>query len=241
MPELPEVEIVVRQLRSRLRGRTIRRVEICDPKIKLTGKLSGGRITRIYRRAKFIIFDLTGKRHLLIHLRMTGWFEFVRPVRYRFALHAGQHSAYFTDSRRFGTVELLTTTELAGKLADLGPEAFRFDANRLQQTSRPIKVALLDQSLIAGVGNLYASEALWRARINPRRSARRLSPAECRRLQRALVAALRKGIGYGPRIFEVQEFYAYASEGKPCRRCRTPIQRIVLAQRSTFFCPRCQA
>ena len=241
MPELPEVEIIVRQLRPRLRGQTIRRVEICDPKIKLTGNLRGRRITRIYRRAKFIIFDLTGQRHLLIHLRMTGWFAFARPGRYRFAVHAGQHSAYFTDSRRFGTVELLTAPELAGKLADLGPEAFRFDANRLQQTSRPIKVALLDQSLIAGVGNLYASEALWRARINPHRAAHRLSPAECRRLQRALVAALRKGIGYGPRIFAVQEFYAYGSEGKPCRRCRTPIRRIVLAQRSTFFCPRCQA
>ena len=231
---------MVRQLRPRLRGRTIRRVEVCDPKIKLNGNLTGCRINRIHRRAKFIILDLAGHRHLLIHLRMTGWFQFVQPARYRLAIHAGKHSAYFTDSRRFGTVELLTTEELAGKLAGLGPEAFRFDPKLFLQTARPIKVALLDQSLIAGVGNLYASEALWRARINPRRLTRRLLPAEWRRLQRSLVAALRKGLAYGPRIFDVQEFYAYDRAGKPCRRCRTPIRRIVLAQRSTFFCPKCQ-
>lgn len=240
MPELPEVEIVVRQLCPRLRGQIIRRVEICDPKIKLTGKLVGRRINRIYRRAKFIIFDLTGQRHLLIHLRMTGWFEYVRPARYRFAIHAGKSVAYFTDSRRFGTVELLSNEELSAKLAKLGPEPFQFDRQRLQRTTRPIKVALLDQALIAGVGNIYASEALWRARINPRRPARRLLPAEWQRLQRSLVAALRKGIGYGPRIFDVQKFFAYDRAGKPCQRCRTPISRIVMAQRSTFFCPRCQ-
>ena len=241
MPELPEVEIAVRQLRSRLHGLTIRRVEVCDSKIKLNGDLAGRRIKRIYRRAKFIIFDLTGQRHLLIHLRMTGWFEFVRPTRYRLAIHTGKSVAYFTDSRRFGTVEILSAAELTGKLAKLGPEPFQFDSDRLRSTTRPIKVALLDQSLIAGIGNIYACEALWRARINPRRSACRLLPSDCRRLQRSLVAALRKGLGYGPRIFDVQEFFAYDRAGKPCRRCRTPIRSIVLAQRSTFFCPRCQA
>ncbi len=240
MPELPEVEIVVRQLRPRLCGRIIRHVEVCDPKIKLTGQLVGDRIKKIHRRAKFIIFDLTGHRHLLIHLRMTGWFEFVRPERYRLAIHAGKSAAYFTDSRRFGTVELLSTRELTCKLTKLGPEPFQFDGHRLQQTTRPIKVALLDQSLIAGIGNIYASESLWRARINPQRPSRRLRPAEWRRLQRSLVAALRKGISYGPRIFDVQEFFAYDRTGKPCRRCRTPIRRIVLAQRATFFCPHCQ-
>ena len=242
MPELPEVEIVVRQLRARLRGLTIRRIEICDSKIKLDGNLANRRVNRIHRRAKFIIFDLTGQRHLLIHLRMTGWFTYVRPARYRFAIHAGSKVvAYFTDSRRFGTVELLSNKDLTGKLAKLGPEPFQFNSHRLQRTARPIKVALLDQSLIAGVGNIYASEALWRARINPRRPARRLLPEELQRLQRSLAAALRKGIGYGPRIFDVQEFFAYDRAGKPCRRCRTPLRRIVLAQRSTFFCPRCQA
>ena len=241
MPELPEVEIVVRQLRPRLGSRLIRRVEICDPKIKLHRKLTGARIRRIHRRAKFIIFDLSGQQHLIIHLRMTGWFEYVQPARYRLAIHAGSSVAYFTDSRRFGTVELLSTAELTTKLAKLGPEPFQFESQRLQCTKRPIKVALLDQSIIAGVGNIYACESLWRARLNPRRPAHRLLPAECRRLQRSLVAALRKGLGYGPRIFAVQEFFAYDRTGQPCRRCRTPIRRIRQAQRSTFFCPRCQA
>lgn len=240
MPELPEVEIVVRQLRQRLRGQTIRRVEVCDSKIQLNGKLVGRRINRVYRRAKFIVFELTGQRHLLIHLRMTGWFEYVQPARYRLAIHTGKSVAYFTDSRRFGTVELLTTEELTGKLAKLGPEPFQFDSQPLQRTKRPIKIALLDQSLIAGVGNIYASESLWRARINPRRPAHRLLPAEWQRLQRGLVAALRKGLSYGPRIYAVQKFFAYDRADKPCRRCRMPIRRIMLAQRSTFFCPHCQ-
>ncbi len=241
MPELPEVEIIVRQLRPRLHGRRIRRIEVCDPKIKLNRSLTGDRIQRVYRRAKFIIFDLTGQRHLVIHLRMTGWFEFVRPPRYRLAIHAGPAAAYFTDSRRFGTVELLSTAELTAKFAELGPEPFQFDDRRFQRTTRPIKVALLDQSLVAGVGNIYASEALWRARLNPRRPAHRLLPKEWQRLQRGLVAALRKGLGYGAQIFSVQEFFAYDRTGRPCRRCHTPIRRIVLAQRSTFFCPHCQA
>ena len=242
MPELPEVEIVVRQLRRHLRGRTLDRVEICDPKIQRLPRLTGRRIERIHRRAKLIILDLRGPLHLVIHLRMTGWFEFVRPARYRLALQAGATTAFFTDSRRFGTVELLSTAALTTKLAKLGPEPFQTDSLRLlQRTNRPIKIALLDQALVAGVGNIYASESLWRARLNPRRPAHRLKPADWRRLQRCLVAALRQGIGYGPRIFAVQKFFAYDRAGHPCRRCRTPIRRIVLAQRSTFYCPHCQA
>jgi len=240
MPELPEVEIMVRQLRPQLRGRMIRRVEVCDTKIKLNGELKGCRITAIRRRAKFIIFDLTNDRHLLVHLRMTGWFEFSRPAKYRLAIHAGKSVAYFADSRRFGVVELLTPVELTARLARLGPEPFRSDLAALKRTTRPVKVALLDQTLVAGIGNIYACESLWRARLNPRRRADRLRAEELRRLQRCVVAALRKGITYGPRIFDVQEFYAYDREGKPCRRCGTLIRRIVQAQRSTWFCPQCQ-
>jgi formamidopyrimidine-DNA glycosylase len=111
---------------------------------------------------------------------------------------------------------------------------------RLARTGRPIKVALLDQRTIAGVGNIYANEALWRARLHPRLPANRLHPAQLQRLHRGLCRALRKGIAYGPRIFAVQTFAVYDREGRPCRRCGTPIKRVVLAQRSTFFCPRCQ-
>lgn len=240
MPELPEVELMTRLLRRQLAGRTIRQVEVLDAKIRLAGRLAGLKITAVRRRAKFIIFDLSGGRHLLVHLRMTGWWEFVKPVRYRLAIQAGKVWAYFADARRFGVVEFLTTTELAGRLEGLGPEPFGGDLSGLRRTKRPVKVALLDQSLIAGVGNIYACEALWRARIDPRRRADRLREAELRRLHRAVVAALRKGIGYGERIFEVQEFFVYDRAGKKCRRCGTAVRRIVLGQRGTFFCPKCQ-
>jgi formamidopyrimidine-DNA glycosylase len=240
MPELPEVEIMVRQLRPRFCGRMIRRVEIHDPKIRLNGHLKGCRIKAIRRRAKLIIFDLSNDRHLLVHLRMTGWFEFSQPKKYRLALHAGTSSAYFADSRRFGMVELLAPAELAERLGRLGPEPFASDLATLKRTTRPVKVALLDQSLIAGIGNIYACESLWRARLNPRRRADRLRREELRRLRRGVVSALRKGINYGPRIFEVQEFYVYDRAGQPCRRCGALIRRFVQAQRSTFFCPVCQ-
>jgi len=112
--------------------------------------------------------------------------------------------------------------------------------SELQATSRPIKVALLDQRLVAGVGNIYASESLWRARINPRRRSDSLQSGELRALGRAIVASLRRAIAYGPRIFEAQQFAVYGRKGRPCRRCGTMIRRLVQSQRSTYFCPRCQ-
>jgi len=242
MPELAEVEIQSRMLSRRLRGTRIRAIEVRDPKIQLRDRLIGRTIRRIWRRAKFIIFDLTGDRHLLVHLRMTGWFEFVQPARYRLAIVTAKGAAYFADSRRFGTVAVLRGDELRRALAHLGPEplARSCDLTRLARTRRPIKVALLDQRLIAGVGNIYANEALWRARLDPRRPANRLQAKERQRLQHGIRAALRKGIAYGPQIFEVQTFTVYDRALQPCRRCGTRIRRVVLAQRSTFFCPRCQ-
>lgn len=238
MPELPEVEIITRQLDRRLAGQRVRRVEVRDAKLKVPARLAGQIIKKVRRRAKFIIFELSGGEFLLAHLRMTGWFEFNEPAKWRAAIVTGNHTtAYFEDSRRFGVLEVVSANKLAGILGRLGPEPFEhFDL----RTSRPVKVALLDQRLVAGLGNIYASESLWRARINPRRRADRLSAGELRRLRRAIGAAMRKAMAYGPRIFEVQQFYVYEREGRPCRRCRTPIRRVVQAQRSTFFCPRCQ-
>lgn len=242
MPELPEVEIMTRQLRKQLRGRQIRAVEVLDAKIKVTNDLARVTIDGVRRRAKYIIFDLSSGQHLLVHLRMTGWFEFIAPKSFRFAIHTNGVSAYFADARRFGVAELLTAALLARRLEGLGPEPLEkgFDLTNLKRTTRPIKVALLDQQLVAGVGNIYASESLWRAKINPRRAANRLKPLESRKLQQGIVAALKKGIGYGDRIFEVQAFAVYDREGKPCQRCGTAIKRITQAQRSTFFCPQCQ-
>lgn len=242
MPELPEVQILVNQLEPRLARTRIQAIEIRDPKIKLKRDVVGHRILRIWRRGKNIIFDLSGGLHLLVHLRMTGWFEFAEPKRYRVAIQTGKGTAYFEDGRRFGVMQVVTTAELQQVLAALGPDPITdgCDLSRLRKTSRPVKVALLDQQLVAGVGNIYASESLWRSRIHPRRRAEQLRPEEVRALERAIVTSMRKAIRYGPRIFEMQQFAVYERAGKPCRRCNTAIRRIVQAQRSTYFCPQCQ-
>jgi formamidopyrimidine-DNA glycosylase len=242
MPELPEVQILVNQLAPRLERARIRAVESRDPKIKLGRNLVGRRIERVHRQGKNIVFDLSGGSHLLIHLRMTGWFEFDRSNRYRAAIHTSRGTAYFEDARRLGTMQVVTPEQLDHAVEKLGPDPLvdRCDLSGLQTTSRPIKVALLDQKLVAGVGNIYASESLWRARISPRRRSGSLKSAERRALARGIVASLRRAIAYGPRIFEVQQFAVYGRKGEPCRRCGTTIRRLVQAQRSTYFCPRCQ-
>jgi formamidopyrimidine-DNA glycosylase len=242
MPELPEVQILVDQLASRFVGARIQNVDVHDPKIKLARNIAGQRIQRVWRRGKFIIFDLSGNLHLLVHLRMTGWFEFAEPKRYRAAIRTGKGTAYFEDGRRFGVMKVLTPARLREALAKLGPDPLRNggDLSRLVKTSRPVKIALLDQRLVAGVGNIYAGESLWRARINPRRRANRLKASEIRALRRGIVTAMRQAIRYGPRIFEVQRFAVYDREGESCRRCGTAIQRFVQAGRSTYWCPNCQ-
>jgi formamidopyrimidine-DNA glycosylase len=241
MPELPEVEIQVRQLRRNLRGARIRSLDVRDRKLRLPTSLRGRCIQQIWRRGKFIVFDLDDGRHLLAHLRMTGWFEFQRPARYRAAILTDQGTAYFVDSRRFGVLEAVSFRQLSEVLDTLGPDALLAgDLGRLQRTTRPVKVALLDQRLLAGVGNIYASESLWRAGIHPRRTANQLKTTELRRLRRGIITAMRRGIAYGPRIFEVQRFAVYDRAGKACRRCGALVLRIVQAQRSTFFCPGCQ-
>jgi len=242
MPELPEVQILVNQLAPRLERARIRAVESRDPKIKLGRQLVGRRIQRVRRQGKNIVVDLSGGLHLLVHLRMTGWFEFERPKRYRAAIHTTRGTAYFEDARRLGTMEVATPEQLDRTLKKLGPDPLvdGCDLSGLHTTSRPIKVALLDQKLVAGVGNIYASESLWRARINPRRRSDSLKSAELGALGRAIVASLRRAIGYGPRIFEVQQFAVYDRKGKPCRRCGAMVRRVVQTQRSTYFCPECQ-
>ncbi len=243
MPELPEVEILVRQLAPRLRGSTINRIEICDPKIRLPAELVGKRILAVTRQGKYIIFRLTEDSHIIAHLRMTGWFEFTPPRSYRFAIHTNRGSVYLEDRRRLGIARAVSTHELRSILMVLGPEplAGDFTLIRLQNTSRPVKVALLDQKLVAGIGNIYASESLWKARINPKRRANRLKPDEFRRLRRAIVTTVRTAIKLGERIFTApNQFAVYERAGKRCRRCRRRIRRIVQAGRSTYFCPGCQ-
>ena len=243
MPELPEVETQVRQLARRLRGARIQSLEVRDAMIKLPRRVVGQRIDHVRRRGKFIVFDLSGGAHLLAHLRMTGWFEFVEPSTYRMVLHTNKASVYFEDRRRLGHIRLVSRETLNGVLGELGPEPLgrRFSLAALKKTNRAIKVALLDQQLLSGIGNIYASESLWRAGIHPRRQANRLRPDELKRLERAIGVTLRKAIRLGARIFTAdRQFAVYGRQGEPCFRCRTPVRRVVQAQRSTYFCATCQ-
>lgn len=275
MPELPEVETVRRDLARELPGRRIERARVRKADLLLDGgsaqafrrRLEGRRIEAVDRRGKYLLFRLDGGLVLQVQLRMTGRFvlgteppdaaEF-RHLVAGFDLDDGR-TLHYDDVRRLGGFRLLTTGEWKREEArKLGPEPLSdgFTARDLAATldgSRtPVKNALLDQRRLAGVGNIYASEALHRARIDPRRAAGSLGEGEVRRLHRALRGVLREALESAGTSFRNYravngrsgEFQAllrvYGKEGEPCPRCGAPIRRIVQAGRSTFFCEGCQ-
>jgi formamidopyrimidine-DNA glycosylase len=274
MPELPEVETIRARLAPRLEGRSLERVEIVDPRLtrpeppeEIATELEGERIAAVRRRGKYLVFEFESGRHLLVHLRMTGNVE--HPAQgglaadpYRRAvvtLDDGSDVAY-RDVRRFGTWALLEPGELEGYFAArrLGGEPLEpgFTTRALTQALEgrraPIKAALLDQKAAAGVGNIYADEALWRAKINPLRPAGSLDAGEIARLRKAVRAALERGIARqgatlrdyrdpeGRRGGMQEEFNVYGRAGEPCPRCGTPIEKTRAGGRGTWYCPRCQ-
>jgi formamidopyrimidine-DNA glycosylase len=273
MPELPEVETIRRRLAPVLEGATIERAEIVDPRLTrpidpgvVAGALVGERIVALERRGKYLLWRLSSGRTLVVHLRMTGSLRHTADGelpqdayrRATLALDTGAAVGY-RDVRRFGTWELLEEDHLRPYLdARLGPEPLvaSFTASRLVSLAAgrttPVKAFLLDQRRIAGVGNIYADEALWRAQIHPLRPAGELAADEIALLHRALRAVLRKGIereGSTLRDYVTpdgdggamqHEFHAYGRLGEPCDRCGRPIERIVVAGRGTWFCPHCQ-
>ena len=273
MPELPEVETIRRRLAPVLEGATIERAEIVDPRLTrpvdprlVANALVGERIMSLERRGKYLLWRLESGRTLVVHLRMTGSLRHAPAGdlpddayrRATLALDTGAAVGY-RDVRRFGTWELLEEDHLRPYLEmRLGPEplASSFSASRLALLAAgrttPVKAFLLDQRRIAGVGNIYADEALWRAQIHPLRPAGELGADEIARLHRALRAALRKGIerqGSTLRDYVTpdgnggtmqHEFHVYGRLGEPCDRCGHPIERIVVGGRGTWFCPHCQ-
>lgn len=281
MPELPEVEVLVRHLGPLVSGRIIRGVEVRREKVirptsvdELQNTLRGARILRVSRRAKFFVFDLCERRKgdsfkLVGHLGMTGR-VFLAPKRQPLPKHAavvlnlGREFLVYEDTRYFGRLNLDTTP-----LAKLGPEPLSSHfttaafARALKRSTQAIKVKLLDQSLVAGIGNIYASEALHRAGISPRRAARSLTGAEVGRLRKAIRQVLAEAIRFGStvplnfsgkdgdglfyygRAENTPDYYeerlrVYDRAGQRCRRCGTNIRRIVQAARSTYYCPACQ-
>ena len=267
MPELPEVETIRSQLAPRLEGRTLVRVEILDPRLtrpydlfEVAEELEGDTVVAVERRGKYLLVRLESGLGLLVHLRMTGSFGFT-PVSHERAvleLDDGSRVAY-RDVRRFGTWLVLEDGDLEPYLAAKnGPEPLgrRFSARwlaaQLARRKAPLKAVLLDQRVVAGLGNIYADEALWRARVSPLRPANGLSDDEVRRVTRAVRAALRAGIerqGSTLRDYAApdgasgsmqDEFRVYGRDGEPCRRCRTTIAKTRVGGRGTWFCPRCQ-
>jgi formamidopyrimidine-DNA glycosylase len=273
MPELPEVETVRRGLEPVLVGRRLDRVVILDPRLSrpedpdvLAARLEGDRVSAVGRRGKYVVIGLESGRHLLVHLRMTGSFQLGSngataddPHRRAVVSLDDGADVMYRDVRRFGTWTLLEPGELDAYLgARIGPEplARRFDASALERglaaRRAGIKALLLAQRVVAGVGNIYADEALWRARIHPERPAAELTKAETQALHRALRRVLRTGIERhgatlrdyrdpGGRAGAMQdEFAVYGRDGEPCLRCGTAIVKTRVAGRGTWFCPRCQ-
>jgi len=265
MPELPEVQTVVNTLRPRLLGKVIRAVRlerhdvVTPAEVDLAGILTGRTISCIERRGKRIVFMLDDGSRFYIHLGMSGRLTLQNPcdpvVRHTHLLvdfDGGQ--LRFTDPRRFGGIWWLGTND--SHAGNMGPEplAVRPEqlARRLSKTTRAIKNALLDQTLIAGLGNIYVDESLFAARIHPLIAANALEPEQIRRLNRAIKSTLRRALRHrGSTLRDYRDadgvaggfqnlHRVYDREGKPCRNCRTPIERIVLGGRSTHFCPNCQ-
>ena len=273
MPELPEVETIRLALEPHVVGRTFERVEIDDPRLvrplepfAVAAELEGERVAALDRRGKYLIVRFESGRVLLIHLRMTGSLRHAArgklgedPHRRAVVkLDDGSDVAY-RDVRRFGTWHLLEPDELDDYLAPrLGGEPLErtFTAKRLAERlagrHAPLKAALLDQRTVAGLGNIYVDEALWRAQLHPLREAGTLDADELARLTRAIREALRAGIRRqgaslrdysqpdGRRGRAQERFRVYGREGEPCLRCGTPIDKIRAGGRGTWYCPNCQ-
>lgn len=266
MPELPEVEYVRRQLHRAMAGARITRVIVRRPTLRhplppdFAARLEGQTVRAVERRAKYLIVELSSGERLLMHLGMSGWFR-IMPAQVEphdhvvFEMSNGKAIA-FNDPRRFGFMLLLNAAEHAGhqSLTRLGPEPLdaKFDARALAtalaRRKTSLKVALADQRVVAGLGNIYVVEALHRARLSPKRRASSLvtSNGVPRRAVYELVDAIREVLKEAIRrqrhTRDGNPFHVYDREGERCPRrgCRGTIRRITQAGRSTYYCPVCQ-
>jgi formamidopyrimidine-DNA glycosylase len=276
MPELPEVETIRRQLAPAVEGATLAHLDILDARWsapldprEVVNAVVGRRVLALARRGKYLIWELEDEVHLLMHLRMTGSLlldPVVEPPHTRVHLGltrpgaSGTTTIAFVDPRRFGTGELALGIPALEHFLDtrLGVEPLdpRFTAAHLRSIARgrraPIKAFLLDQRRIAGVGNIYADEALFRARIHPLRPAGRLTAAQYERLREAIIDSLRAGIdARGATIDDFRhvdgvsgsfqdQFLVHRRAGEPCPECGTPVVKMVAAGRGTYVCEVCQ-
>ena len=271
MPELPEVETIVRDLRQSLIGRVLGRTRAIRKDIihgaaePIEQVLPGRRIENITRRAKRIVFELDGPTRMVVHLGMSGRL-LLMPTRRAVAKHTHLRIAIrgvglelrFVDPRRFGGVWLVSEKEgptVGRVLGPLGPEPLDLSPARfarLLRRRRQIKALLLDQRMIAGMGNIYCDEALHGAQVHPVTAAETLNDSEAKRLLRVIKSTLNKAIRLnGSTMMDYrrangdpgsfQNYHrVYQRAGQPCKKCGTQIERITVAGRSSFFCPACQ-
>ncbi|HVE56320.1 MAG TPA: bifunctional DNA-formamidopyrimidine glycosylase/DNA-(apurinic or apyrimidinic site) lyase [Pyrinomonadaceae bacterium] len=275
MPELPEVELVVKSLDSLVKGRKIIVAELTrerlapeNPPAEFAGRLKEATIMRVHRRGKHILFDLDNAETLIAHLRMSGRFMLL-PVerelpKYTHAIFyfEDEMRLIFQDQRHFGFMKIVETANLfeSKELKKLAPEPFSDDFNAkyfrgvLKTSKKNIKEFLLDQTKVLGLGNIYASEALFLARVNPQIAANEVSARKANVLFEKIRDVLAESIAHGSTLnvnpenidgsyygggFE-NHWRVYDREKEPCANCKTPIKRIVQGTRSTYFCPRCQ-
>lgn len=272
MPELPEVETVRRGLTQLVEGSTIKTVDVLYPKMinvspeEFNAALQGKRIEKIDRRGKYLFIRLSDNLTIVSHLRMEGKYD-VEPegssidkhTHIIFHLTDGRQLRY-NDTRKFGRMNLVDTgteMQVAG-LKTIGPEPTEDDLTVAYMTKifaksrKVVKPFLLDQSNIAGLGNIYADEVLWLSKINPQQPVNTISLAKIKLLRKSIIAELKKAIaGHGTTVHSYSTAYGeagnfqnqlnvYGREGEPCPRCGTKIVKIKLAQRGTHYCPKCQ-
>jgi len=272
MPELPEVESLRRILAHSAVGRTIVRARVAEPRLRRTmthdfaARVAGRRIARLRRRGKYLIAELSGGTAMIVHLGMSGSLTHRgadfgsagldrRHDHVEFELDDRSRLIY-NDPRRFGLIRLVPAGDLesAAELKAMGPEPLSsgFSADYLARAARGRRVAIMDQRIVAGIGNIYASEILFRAGVRPTRRASRLTRREIGRVVEATAPILRAAInGRGTTFRSYRDsrgrpgrfaarLMVYGREGEPCLVCRGAIRNVVVGQRASFFCPRCQ-
>jgi formamidopyrimidine-DNA glycosylase len=268
MPELPEVETVVRGLEKAMKGRAIARVTLNRADLRFPfppalGRVRNARVESLSRRAKYILIALEKQKTMIVHLGMSGRMtvtDTYDPEKHDHMILELDNDAYvvFNDPRRFGLVDLADTPQLARHkfFRHLGPEPFdkafnaKYLAEKFRNKKTAVKLAIMDQRVVVGVGNIYASEALYEARIDPRRAAGSLNPAEIKKLAAAIRSTLARAIKAGGSSLRdyVQadgelgyfqhQWAVYGKAGKPCPACKKAcIVKITQGQRSTFYCP----
>lgn len=268
MPELPEVETIRKYLDKTISGKRIVDIEILSKKQfpDSPGQVIKTKILSVERRAKNLIIKLSNKKALFIHLKLSGqliWEEKAKvPAKStRVIISLGKGRLFFNDMRKFGWIRVLSQDQLDSELKRFGPEPFSKDFSIeylkkiFKKSSKPIKAILLDQEKIAGIGNIYANEALFVAGVNPLKPVNKLTAKEIGKLQKAILLVLKEGIKYGgssaaDRLYlrpdssfgsYQQYFKVYQKDGQMCQKCKLIIKRINLGGRGTFFCPKCQA